>query len=115
MRRQPERAGYPAGRRCLSAWWAPPPSKRVGRAIPVRRVRFPSTSACGPSTVGWRLAGPPSGSGRPGCAGFPSTSGNAGTLRPDIAVVYFCAMKKFFLFVLVAVLVAWVAKKVREV
>ena len=38
-------AGYPAGRRCLSAWWAPPPSKRVGRAIPVRRVRFPSTSA----------------------------------------------------------------------
>ena len=31
--------------RCLSTWWAPPPSKRVGRAIPVRRVRFPSTSA----------------------------------------------------------------------
>ncbi|MCY3560632.1 MAG: hypothetical protein OXH20_05620, partial [bacterium] len=29
--------------------------------------------------------------------------------------VYFGAMKKFFLFVLVAVLVAWVAKKVREV
>jgi len=36
-------------------------------------------------------------------------------LRPEIAVVYFGAMKKFFLFVLVAVLVAWVAKKVREV
>src|SRR3982074_3069164 len=32
-------------RRCLGAWWAPPPSKRVGRVIPVRRVRFPSTSA----------------------------------------------------------------------
>ena len=31
--------------RCPSTWWAPPPSKRVGRAIPVRRVRFPSTSA----------------------------------------------------------------------
>ena len=31
--------------RCLGTWWAPPPSKRVGRAIPVRRVRFPSTSA----------------------------------------------------------------------
>ena len=44
-RGQAGRAGYPAGRRCLSAWWAPPPSKRVGRAIPVRRVRFPSTSA----------------------------------------------------------------------
>ena len=36
---------YPRGRRCPSAWWAPPPSKRAGRAIPVRRVRFPSTSA----------------------------------------------------------------------
>jgi len=32
-------------RRCPSAWWAPPPSKRVGWVIPVRRVRFPSTSA----------------------------------------------------------------------
>ena len=32
-------------RRCLGTWWAPPPSKRLGRAIPVRRVRFPSTSA----------------------------------------------------------------------
>jgi len=31
--------------RCPSTWWAPPPSKRLGRAIPVRRVRFPSTSA----------------------------------------------------------------------
>ena len=36
-------------------------------------------------------------------------------LRPGIALVYSGAMKKFFLFVLVAVLVAWVAKKVREV
>jgi len=36
-------------------------------------------------------------------------------LRHGIALVYFGAMKKFFLFVLVAVLVAWVAKKVREV
>ncbi len=26
-------------------WWHPPPSKRAARAIPVRRVRFPSTSA----------------------------------------------------------------------
>ena len=34
---------YP--RRCPSTWWAPPPSKRVGRVILVRRVRFPSTSA----------------------------------------------------------------------
>jgi len=32
-------------RRCPGTWWAPPPSKRVGRALPVRRVRFPSTSA----------------------------------------------------------------------
>ena len=32
-------------RRCLSAWWAPPPSKRVYGVIPRRRVRFPSTSA----------------------------------------------------------------------
>ena len=32
-------------RRCPSTWWAPPPSKRLARAIPVRRVRFPSTSA----------------------------------------------------------------------
>ena len=31
--------------RCPGTWWAPPPSKRSGRAIPVRRVRFPSTSA----------------------------------------------------------------------
>ena len=31
--------------RCPGTWWAPPPSKRLGRAIPVRRVRFPSTSA----------------------------------------------------------------------
>ena len=46
--------------------------------------------------------------------GFPRFRGVRG-LWPDIAVVYFCAMKKFFLFVLVAVLVAWVAKKVREV
>ena len=37
--------GLAAARRCPSAWWAPPPSKRVGRVIPVRRVRFPSTSA----------------------------------------------------------------------
>jgi hypothetical protein len=36
---------YPPRRRCPSAWWAPPPSKRVGWVIPVRRVRFPSTSA----------------------------------------------------------------------
>ena len=40
-RRNPYRQQW----RCLSTWWAPPPSKRVGRAIPVRRVRFPSTSA----------------------------------------------------------------------
>jgi hypothetical protein len=33
--------------RCPGTWWAPPPSKRLGRAIPVRRVRFPSTSANG--------------------------------------------------------------------
>ena len=32
-------------RRCLSTWWAPLPSKQAVRAIPVRRVRFPSTSA----------------------------------------------------------------------
>ena len=54
----------------------------------------------------------------PGGTGFPSTSAIAvhlGGLRPEIVVVYFRAMKKFFLFVLVAVLVAWVAKKVREV
>ena len=31
--------------RCLSTWWAPLPSKQAVRAIPVRRVRFPSTSA----------------------------------------------------------------------
>lgn len=36
-------------------------------------------------------------------------------LRSDVAAVYSGAMKKFVLFVLVAVLVAWVAKKVREV
>ena len=35
--------------RCPGTWWAPPPSKRSGRAIPVRRVRFPSTSAMGVS------------------------------------------------------------------
>ena len=48
---------------------------------------------------------------------FPSTSAifvPAG-LRLDVPVVYSRVMKKFFLFVLVAVLVAWVAKKVREV
>ena len=32
-------------RRCLSAWWAPPPSKRLAVVTPQRRVRFPSTSA----------------------------------------------------------------------
>ncbi len=37
--------GYRDRRRCPGTWWAPPPSKRLGRAIPVRRVRFPSTSA----------------------------------------------------------------------
>lgn len=31
--------------RCLGTWWAPPPSKRLGWAIPIRRVRFPSISA----------------------------------------------------------------------
>ena len=36
-------------------------------------------------------------------------------LLSGIAAVYCPAMKKFALFVLVAVLVAWVAKKVREV
>jgi len=36
---------YPRSRRCPSAWWTPPPSKRLERVIPVRRVRFPSTSA----------------------------------------------------------------------
>ena len=36
---------YGARRRCPGTWWAPPPSKRLGQAIPVRRVRFPSTSA----------------------------------------------------------------------
>lgn len=35
----------PMAGRCLGTWWAPPPSKRLGRAILVRRVRFPSTSA----------------------------------------------------------------------
>ena len=41
---------YGARRRCPGTWWAPPPSKRLGQAIPVRRVRFPSTSAS-PSLV----------------------------------------------------------------
>jgi len=41
----PPARGADYSRRCPSAWWAPPPSKRAGRAIPVRRVRFPSTSA----------------------------------------------------------------------
>jgi len=52
-----------------------------------------------------------------GSTGFPSTSAHSPfrRLRHGIALVYFGAMKKFFLFVLVAVLVAWVAKKVREV
>jgi hypothetical protein len=36
---------YGRRRRCPGTWWAPPPSTRLGRAIPVRRVRFPSTSA----------------------------------------------------------------------
>ena len=36
---------YPHVRRCPSTWWTPPPSKRLERVIPVRRVRFPSTSA----------------------------------------------------------------------
>ena len=36
---------YVRPRRCQLTWWQPPPSKRVARAIPVRRVRFPSTSA----------------------------------------------------------------------
>ena len=36
-------------------------------------------------------------------------------LLSGTAAVYCPAMKKFALFVLVAVLVAWVAKKVREV
>ena len=71
---------------------------------------------------------PPFGDSRPATAavvrwppdgtGFPSTSAisvHFGGLREEIAVVYFGVMKKFFLFVLVAVLVAWVAKKVREV
>ncbi len=40
-----------AAGRCLGTWWAPPPSKRVGRAIPVRRVRFPSTSALSPEVA----------------------------------------------------------------
>ena len=42
--------------RCLGTWWAPPPSKRSGRATPVRRVRFPSTSAADrprPRCGGW--------------------------------------------------------------
>ena len=39
------RAGYGWRRRCPSTWWAPPPSKRLSWAIPMRRVRFPSTSA----------------------------------------------------------------------
>jgi hypothetical protein len=42
---------YSRRRRCPSTWWAPPPSKRLGRAIPVRRVRFPSTSANGSTGV----------------------------------------------------------------
>jgi len=37
--------GYCLERRCLGTWWAPPPSKRPRREIPVWRVRFPSTSA----------------------------------------------------------------------
>ena len=36
---------YARHRRCSGTWWASPPSKRVGRGILVRRVRFPSTSA----------------------------------------------------------------------
>jgi len=39
------RGGYPKGWRCPGTWWAPPPSKRLGRVNLVRRVRFPSTSA----------------------------------------------------------------------
>jgi len=38
-------SGYLVTRRCPGIWWTPPPSKRLGRAILVRRVRFPSTSA----------------------------------------------------------------------
>ncbi|MDE0194377.1 MAG: hypothetical protein OXP08_02400, partial [bacterium] len=59
----------------------------------------------------------PSGSGRRRAvaAGWHGIPVHLRRLRLEIAVVYFAAMKKFFLFVLVAVLVAWVAKKVREV
>ncbi len=38
-------SGYIPWWRCLSTWWAPPPSKRAYGAIHRRRVRFPSTSA----------------------------------------------------------------------
>jgi hypothetical protein len=60
--------------RCLSTWWAPPPSKRVGRAIPVRRVRFPSTSASRSTGTGLPAAGPP--------ALTPTTRGMAGLSPP---------------------------------
>src|SRR5215204_6530395 len=42
---------YVLARRCPGTWWAPPPSKRLGRAILVRRVRFPSTSAERPGVM----------------------------------------------------------------
>jgi len=41
---QPE-CRYGGQRRSLGTWWAPPPSKRLKRAIPAWRVRFPSSSA----------------------------------------------------------------------
>ena len=43
--------------RCPGTWWAPPPSKRSGRANLVRRVRFPSTSAVGSAFPRWFVLG----------------------------------------------------------
>ena len=83
-------------------------------AVPRDSTGFPSTSAvcrflqlgdprpAAAAVVRWS----------PGWHGIPV---HLRCLRLEVAVVYFGAMKKFFLFVLVAVLVAWVAKKVREV
>ena len=67
--------------------WAPPPSKRLGRAIPVWRVRFPSTSATSrPSgrrgtVASWDAPSTPS---RTRCASSSSrsTSSSSPRLRP---------------------------------
>ncbi len=62
---------YPHRRRCPSTWWTPPPSKRLERVNPVRRVRFPSTSA---NAEGVALGCTESGGAK---RRIPSTSANA--------------------------------------